>query len=76
MKPQRCLNGNRVKLRLLEDTRINAQKIPRNAFIYGICKIKNERLLIEITQLPVENSFVPVKLTIYDLDGLEGTLCA
>ena len=66
------LNGNRVKLRLLEDTRINGQQIPRNSFIYGVCKIKNERLLIEITQLPVENSFVPVKLTICDLDGLEG----
>ncbi|WP_320113224.1 conjugative transposon protein TraM [Draconibacterium orientale] len=66
------LNGNRVKLRLLEDTRINGQQIPQNSFIYGVCKIKNERLLIDITQLPVENSFVPVKLTIYDLDGLEG----
>ncbi|WP_321995567.1 conjugative transposon protein TraM [Draconibacterium orientale] len=66
------LNGNRVKLRLLEDTQINGQQIPPNSFIYGVCKIKNERLLIEITQLPVENSFVPVKLTICDLDGLEG----
>ena len=66
------LNGNRVKLRLLEDTRINAHKIPRNTFIYGICKIKNERLLIEITQMPVQENFVPVKLTICDLDGLEG----
>lgn len=66
------LNGNRVKLRLLEDTRINAQKIPRNTFLYGICKIKNERLLIEITQMPVQENFVPVKLTICDLDGLEG----
>lgn len=66
------LNGNRLKLRLLEDTRINGQQIPQNSFIYGICKIKNERLLIEITQLPVENSFVPVKLAICDLDGLEG----
>lgn len=66
------LNGNRVKLRLLEDTRINGQQMPQNSFIYGVCTIKNERLLIEITQLPVENSFVPVKLTICDLDGLEG----
>lgn len=66
------LNGNRVKLRLLEDTRINGQQIPQNSFIYGVCKIKNERLLIEITQLPVDYSFVPVKLTICDLDGLEG----
>ncbi|WP_319590726.1 conjugative transposon protein TraM [uncultured Draconibacterium sp.] len=66
------LNGNRVKLRLLEDTRIDGQKIPRNTFLYGICKIKNERLLIDITQLPVQENFVPVKLTICDLDGLEG----
>uniref|UniRef100_UPI0035649B5C conjugative transposon protein TraM n=1 Tax=Draconibacterium sp. TaxID=1965318 RepID=UPI0035649B5C len=66
------LNGNRVKLRLLEDTWINAQKIPHNTFIYGICKIKNERLLIDITQMPVQENFVPVKLAIYDLDGLEG----
>ena len=66
------LNGNRVKLRLLEDTRINGQRIPYNTFIYGICKIKNERLLIEITQMPIKENFVPVKLTICDLDGLEG----
>ncbi|WP_319481270.1 conjugative transposon protein TraM [uncultured Draconibacterium sp.] len=66
------LNGNRVKLRLLEDTQISGQSIPKNSFIYGVCQIKNERLLIEITQLPVENSFVPVKLTVCDLDGLEG----
>nr|WP_319267044.1 conjugative transposon protein TraM [uncultured Draconibacterium sp.] len=66
------LNGNRVKLRLLEDTRINGQQIPQNSFIYGVCKIKNERLLIEITQMPVQENFVPVKLTICDLDGLEG----
>lgn len=66
------LSGNRVKLRLLEDTRLNGQKIGRNTFVYGICKIKNERLLIEITQMPVQENFVPVKLTICDLDGMEG----
>lgn len=66
------LNGNRVKLRLLEDTQLKGQKIPRNTFVYGICKIKNERLLIEITHMPVQESFVPVKLSICDLDGMEG----
>lgn len=66
------LDGNRVKLRLLEDTRIKGQKIAGNTFIYGICKIKNERLLISITQMPVQENFVPVNLSICDLDGLEG----
>ena len=66
------LDGNRVKLRLLEDTRINEKEVPKNAFIYGICKVKNERLHIEVTQMPVGEGFLPVKLAIYDLDGLPG----
>ena len=66
------LDGNRVKLRLLEDAWINGVEIPVNSFIYGICKISNERLLIQITQLPVRENFFPVNLAIYDLDGLRG----
>ena len=66
------LDGNRVKLRLLEDTYVNGGKIKRNTFLYGTCKIKNERLHISITQMPTHKNFVPVKLSIYDLDGMEG----
>lgn len=66
------LDGNRVKLRLLEDAFINGKRIFENTFLYGVCKIKNERLHIEITQVPLENDFVPVKLRICDLDGMEG----
>jgi len=66
------LDGNRVKLRLLEDTRVNGLEIPKNSFVYGICKINNERLHIQITQLPVKNNFLPVNLAIHDLDGLPG----
>lgn len=66
------LDGNRVKLRLLEDTWLDGRKIPENTFIYGICKVNNERLHITVTQLPVENNFLPVDLAIHDLDGLPG----
>ncbi len=66
------MDGNRVKLRLLEDAWINGIKLKKNIFIYGVCKINNERLHIQITQLPVKGSFLPVELTIYDLDGLPG----
>lgn len=65
-------DGNRIKLRLLEDTRIRKVKVPRNTFIYGICKVKNERLHIEISQMPVGNNFMPVSLAIHDLDGIPG----
>ncbi len=66
------LSGNRVKLRLLEDTWLEGKKIARNTFLYGICNITNERLHINILQVPVEEHFVPVDLTIHDLDGLPG----
>ena len=66
------LDGNRVKLRLLEETTVNGIKISENSFIYGICKINNERLHILVTQLPVKNNFLPVKLVVLDLDGLPG----
>jgi conjugative transposon TraM protein len=66
------LDGNRVKLRLLEDGRVGGKVIPMNTFVYGICQIKNERLHIHVTKIPVQDSFLPVVLSIHDLDGMEG----
>jgi len=66
------LTGNRVKIRLLEDTRLNGRMIPRNTFIYGICRTDNERLQIEVQQIQVGGQFIPVKITVCDLDGLPG----
>jgi conjugative transposon TraM protein len=66
------LSGNRVKLRLLEEAWLNGVKIPVNTFLYGICEVSNERLQIEVLQIPVGEKFVPVEVTVCDLDGLPG----
>ena len=66
------LTGNRVKLRLLEEAWLNGVKIPVNTFLYGICEVSNERLQIEVLQIPVGEKFVPVNVTVCDLDGLPG----
>jgi len=66
------LTGNRVKLRLLEVAWLNGVKIPVNTFLYGICEVSNERLQIEVLQIPVGEKFVPVEVTVCDLDGLPG----
>jgi conjugative transposon TraM protein len=66
------LTGNRVKLRLLEEAWLNGVKIPVNTFLYGICEVSNERLQIEVLQIPVGEKFVPVQVTVCDLDGLPG----
>lgn len=66
------LTGNRVKLRMLQDSWINGTKIPANTFLYGICEVGSERLRIEILQIPVKGKFVPVEISVCDLDGLPG----
>lgn len=66
------LTGNRVKLRLLEEAWLNGVKIPANTFLYGTCEVDNERLQIEVQQIPVGEKFVPVAITVCDLDGLPG----
>jgi conjugative transposon TraM protein len=66
------LTGNRVKLRLLEEAWLNGVKIPANTFLYGTCEVSNERLQIEVQQIPVGEKFVPVAITVCDLDGLPG----
>jgi conjugative transposon TraM protein len=66
------LTGNRVKLRLLEEASVRGTTIPAGTFIYGICEVANERLRITVRQLPLDDSFIPVELSIYDLDGLAG----
>jgi conjugative transposon TraM protein len=66
------LTGNRVKLRLLEEAWLNGVKIPANTFLYGTCEVSNERLQIEVLQIPVGEKFVPVQVTVCDLDGLPG----
>ncbi|SHE35762.1 Bacteroides conjugative transposon TraM protein [Mariniphaga anaerophila] len=66
------LDGNRVKLRLLEDTWLDGVKIPRNTFFYGICKVNHERLNITVSRIPGGKTFLPVDLAVYDLDGLPG----
>ena len=68
----KVLNGNRIKIRLLEDALLDGKKVLENSFLYGICKINNERLYIRVSNFPVADYFLPVNLEIYDLDGLPG----
>ncbi|WP_163713471.1 conjugative transposon protein TraM [Mangrovibacterium lignilyticum] len=66
------LTGNRLKLRLLDDATITGIRLPAGSFLYGTCEVANERLRIAIRQLPVGDSFIPVDISVYDLDGMEG----
>lgn len=74
-----CVNGNQtvldgegVRLRLLEAMRAGETILPRNSLITGMCKIAGERLKITIQSLEYGGTIIPVSLTVFDTDGQEG----
>ncbi len=69
---QELVTGATIKLRLLTDVYIKEHLIEKDQFIYGTCAIKAERLTIDINSIRSEKSLLPVSLSVYDLDGLEG----
>ncbi|WP_165870342.1 conjugative transposon protein TraM [Albibacterium bauzanense] len=69
---QDIVSGSVIKLRLLDSIHVNGVLIPRNRFVYGVATIDDERLKINIASLRYQNSILPIALSAYDLDGLEG----
>ena len=69
---QTLVNGAVVKMRLLNDIYINGSSIPKGNFVFGIAELNDERLEININSIRNNNSLFPVKLEVYDLDGLPG----
>lgn len=69
---QLLVNGAVIKLRLLRDIFISGVLIPKNNLVSGIASLNDERLEAEITAIRFNNSLFPVKLEVYDLDGLPG----
>jgi conjugative transposon TraM protein len=69
---QLLVNGAVIKLRLLTDIYINGVLIPKNNLVSAITSLNDERLEAEVTAIRFNNSLFPVKLEVYDLDGLPG----
>ena len=65
-------NSSVVKLRLQQDISIQDQLISTGSFLYGRAAFSGERLLITITSIRKSNNIFPVKLEVYDLDGIKG----
>lgn len=69
---QTVLNGQSVRLRLLEPMRAGNTLLPRNTLVTGTGRIQGDRLGIGIVSLEYGGLIIPVELTVYDSDGQEG----
>ena len=69
---QTVTDGQKVRLRLLEQMRVGDIIIPANSVVTGSAKITGERLGVGITSIEYAGSIYNVKLNVYDTDGQEG----
>jgi conjugative transposon TraM protein len=69
---QTLVNGAIIKLRLVKDTYIKDVRIPAGNFVYGTVSLNGERLNVEINSIRNGSSVYPVKMELYDMDGLPG----
>lgn len=69
---QTLVDGSIVKIRLLGDISIDGTTVYKGSFVFGKAALEGERLYIDISSIRKDNSLFPVKLTVYDLDGMEG----
>ena len=69
---QRIAAGERVRLRLIDAVRVGAATLPAGSFIYGTASINGQRLALTVSSVECGGSILPVALTAYDTDGIEG----
>ncbi|KAA5548122.1 conjugative transposon protein TraM [Adhaeribacter rhizoryzae] len=69
---QTLVEGAVVKLRLMEVIYLNGVTVPAGTLVYGTASLQDERLHIKINHITYQQSLIPVDLTVWDLDGMNG----
>jgi hypothetical protein len=68
------INGtsSRIKIRLLEPLFVRGIIIPRNTLIYGMGVFSGQRVNLVINQIQYQDRLFPVKIQVFDMDGMAG----
>ena len=69
---QTLMDGQTVKLRLLEPLQAGNVIVPKNSLVSGSAKVQGERLEILVSSLEYSGNIIPVELAVYDSDGQKG----
>lgn len=69
---QTIMDGQTVKLRLLEPLQAGNLVIPQNTLVSGTGKVQGERLEIVVSSIEYRGNLLPVELAVYDSDGQKG----
>lgn len=65
--------GSRIRLRLLDDMQAGPYFIKKNTYLYALISgFNGQRVTLSVKSIVYQDKILPVKLEVYDLDGLEG----
>jgi len=65
--------GSRIRLRLLDDLQAGPYLIKKGTYLYAlITGFTGQRVTLSVKSIVYQDKILPVKLEVYDLDGLEG----
>ena len=65
--------GSRIRLRLLDDMQAGHYLIKKNTYLYALISgFNSQRVTLSVKSIIYQDKILPVKLEVYDLDGLEG----
>ncbi|RHJ79096.1 conjugative transposon protein TraM [Parabacteroides sp. AM08-6] len=69
---QTLVDGQAVKLRLLEPMQAGNIVVPKNTLVAGTAKVQGERLDIQVSSIEYAGNIIPVELAVFDTDGQKG----
>ena len=69
---QTLIDGQNVKLRLLEPMQAGNIIVPKNTVLSGAAKVQGERLDITVSSIEHAGNIIPVELAVFDTDGQKG----
>ena len=71
--PVKVTQGSVIELRLLDSITINGQLLLKGHSVFGIAEFSNQRIALEIRNIRLGTSIIPVSLSTYDKrDGMRG----
>ena len=69
---QTLVDGQAVKLRLLEPMQAGNIVVPKNTLVAGTAKVQGERFDILVSSIEYAGNIIPVELAVFDTDGQKG----
>ena len=66
------VNGSNIKIRLIQDIKINGIVVPKNTLITGTCNINGDRIYIGVSTVKIGDDLFPLRVKVVDNDGVDG----